>query len=74
VGKEGAVIRLTLLPFLYYALLPGAIGYAVVWSGTRGPLNLGTALAFSIIVFAAFAIVKLGRRPDSPSGSGRRDA
>ena len=27
-GKEGAVIRLTTLPFLYYALLPGLIGYA----------------------------------------------
>ena len=29
VGKEGAVIRLTFWPFLYYALLPGAVGYAV---------------------------------------------
>jgi len=74
VGKEGAVIRLTLLPFLYYALLPGAIGYAVVWSGTRGPLNLGTALAFSIVVFAVGAIVKLGRGPAPTTGPGRRDA
>ena len=30
-GREGAVIRLTLLPFVYYALVPGAIGYAIVW-------------------------------------------
>ncbi|MBA3316327.1 MAG: L-lactate permease [Planctomycetota bacterium] len=30
VGKEGAVIRKTLAPFLYYALLSGIIGYAIV--------------------------------------------
>ena len=29
-GREGAVIRLTFLPFLYYALLPGLIGYALL--------------------------------------------
>ena len=26
-GKEGIIIRLTLLPFAYYALLSGALGY-----------------------------------------------
>ncbi|MGD8897073.1 MAG: L-lactate permease [Acidobacteriota bacterium] len=62
VGKEGAVIRLTLMPFLYYALLPGAIGYAVVWSAERGALNLGTILAASIVVAAVVAIATLGRR------------
>jgi lactate permease len=30
-GREGAVIRLTLIPFVYYALLPGAVGYLIVW-------------------------------------------
>jgi len=29
-GKEGAVIRLTLLPFVYYALLPGMIGFVIL--------------------------------------------
>lgn len=62
VGKEGAVIRLTLWPFLYYALLPGAIGYAVVWSAERGIVNLGTVLASAIAVAAIVIIAKLGRR------------
>ncbi|NOX53262.1 MAG: L-lactate permease [Planctomycetes bacterium] len=35
-GQEGAVIRKTLIVFLYYALLPGAIGYAIVSSGLGG--------------------------------------
>ena len=62
VGKEGAVIRLTLMPFLYYAFLPGAIGYAVVWSAERGVVNLGAILATSIAVAAVVAIATLGRR------------
>jgi lactate permease len=63
VGKEGAVIRLTLMPFLYYALLPGAIGYSVVWFAERGLVNLGTVLAAAIAVAAVAVIVKLGRKP-----------
>ena len=31
IGREGAVIRKTLVPFVYYALLAGALGYAIVW-------------------------------------------
>jgi lactate permease len=67
VGKEGAVLRLTLWPFLYYALLPGAIGYSVVWSAQRGALNLGTTLAAAIVLAAVVAIVALGRKPSGPS-------
>ena len=63
VGKEGAVIRLTLAPFLYYALLPGAIGYSVVWFAQRGALNLGTVLATTIALAAVVAIAKLSRKP-----------
>jgi lactate permease len=29
-GKEGAVIRKTFVPFLYYALLPGVLGYLIL--------------------------------------------
>jgi lactate permease len=65
VGKEGAVIRLTLVPFLYYALLPGAIGYSVVWFAERGVLNLGTLLAALIAAAAVAAIAVLARRPGS---------
>lgn len=31
VGKEGTIIRKTLLVFTYYALLPGLLGYMIVW-------------------------------------------
>ena len=67
VGKEGAVIRLTLMPFLYYALLPGAIGYSVVWFAERGILNLGTTLAALIAVAAVVTVVTLGRKSSSES-------
>jgi len=33
VGREGAVIRKTIAPFLYYALAAGLIGFAIVASG-----------------------------------------
>ena len=60
VGREGAVIRRTLLPFCYYALLPGALGYAILWWGSRGPVNAGTVTAAAI--FAAAAVwIRRGR-------------
>jgi len=62
VGKEGAVIRLTLIPFVYYALLPGALGYAIVWQAQRGPINLGTVIAAAIAVAAVVTIARLQRR------------
>lgn len=43
-GREGAVIRLTLLPFLYYALSAGVLGNAIVQATARGwwnPASLG---------------------------------
>lgn len=57
VGKEGAVIRKTLIVFIYYALLPGALGYAMVWSATKGPVNLGSILAAGIVLTAVCVIV-----------------
>jgi lactate permease len=71
VGREGAVIRLTLWPFLYYALLPGAVGYAIVWSAQRGIVNLGTLVAALIFLGAVVAIVTLGRRRSVPEEAGR---
>jgi lactate permease len=56
VGQEGAVIRKTLPVFAYYVLLPGALGYSIVWSSAIGPLNVGTYLA-ALIVAAAICII-----------------
>jgi lactate permease len=53
IGKEGAVIRKTLLPFFYYALITGAVGYVAVWHAQRGWFNVGTAI---ILLIAATAI------------------
>ncbi len=57
VGKEGIVIRKTLVVFTYYALLTGALGYAIVWSSVKGPVNLGSVLVAAISVAAVGVIV-----------------
>lgn len=44
VGNEGAIIRLTLLPFTTYVLLAGALGYAIVWYAELGWVNSGTII------------------------------
>jgi len=49
-GKEGLVIRRTLPAFVYYALLSGSMGYAIVWSSTKGWLNIGSILSVLIVV------------------------
>jgi lactate permease len=62
VGREGTVIRKTLLVFTYYALFAGALGYAIVWWSAKGPLNLGTLIA-SLVVLTALAVIIKGRNP-----------
>jgi lactate permease len=62
VGKEGAVIRKTLPVFFYYALLPGALGYAIVWHHKYGWLNIGTTLAaLLLLALVSFAVRQLRR-------------
>ena len=60
-GKEGLVIRKTLPAFVYYALLPGAVGYSIVWYSQKGLLNLGTVIALLIAV-AAIVMIWAGRK------------
>ncbi len=66
VGKEGAVIRKTLLPFFYYALMTGSIGYGIV-NLSNGVFNLGFGIALCIIAVMIYHIVKFNRAP-SPTG------
>ncbi len=56
VGREGDVIRRTFLFFLYYALIPGAVGYSVLYWNASGPLNLGSII---LIIFYAAVIYML---------------
>ena len=65
-GREGAVIRLTLLPFVYYALLPGALGYVIVWYGDKGLLNIGSLLVALIVGLTVYIIARHGGRPSDP--------
>ena len=65
-GREGAVIRLTLIPFVYYALLPGSLGYFIVWRSQTGWLNAGSVVALLIATTAIYIIARYGRRPTSP--------
>ena len=60
-GREGVVIRKTFLPFAYYVLLVGALGYAIVWHAQQGLANWGTALVLLIAGGAVYAIAAHGR-------------
>jgi lactate permease len=52
---------MTLLPFVYYALLPGSIGYVIVWWAQKGIFNVGTLLVILIAATAAYLIFRYGR-------------
>ena len=62
-GKEGLVIRKTLLPFVYYALLTGALGYSIAWYAEHGLFNAGTVIAVLIAV-AAVVVITYGQKRD----------
>ncbi|MDD9891210.1 MAG: L-lactate permease [Gammaproteobacteria bacterium] len=60
VGKEGAVIRKTLLPFCYYALMTGAIGYGIV-NISSGVFNAGFIVVAAIVATMVYFIIKYNR-------------
>jgi lactate permease len=62
-GREGVVIRKTLMPYAYYTLLVGSLGYAIVWYEDKGLFNIGSAIVLLIAVAAVVIIAKYGRRP-----------
>ncbi|WP_174614440.1 L-lactate permease [Virgibacillus ihumii] len=62
VGKEGHVIRKTLLPFFYYALLLGAIGYSIMWTAEKGIFNIGSVIAVIIWLTVIYFIATNNKR------------
>lgn len=68
VGKEGHVIRKTLLPFFYYSLLAGCVGYSIIWTAEKGIFNIGTIIALIIWTIAVYIIATNNRRLDALSG------
>lgn len=61
-GREGSIIRKTLLPFAYYALFAGALGYAIVWHESKGWLNNGSVIAAGIVLLVVVTIVRYRMR------------
>jgi len=55
-GKEGYVIRKTAVVFTYYALLPGAVGYSILYTAQKGFFNIGTIIAAAIWASAIYII------------------
>ncbi|WP_019414758.1 L-lactate permease [Paenisporosarcina sp. TG20] len=64
VGKEGTIIRKTLFPFVYYALLTGSLGYSIVWYSEKGLFNLGSFIAVLIALAAVYIIATNRKRAD----------
>ncbi|MDZ5712823.1 L-lactate permease [Jeotgalibacillus haloalkalitolerans] len=64
IGKEGALIRKTLIPTAYYVIFAGAIGY-IALNGLG--FNIGTMIAAVVVVTVISIIVKGLREKDSES-------
>ncbi|MEN1969909.1 L-lactate permease [Lentibacillus sp. N15] len=65
VGKEGHVIRKTLLPFCYYSLLLGSIGYSIMWTSEKGIFNIGSIVACIIWAIVIYLIATNKKRLNS---------
>jgi lactate permease len=61
-GREGLVIRKTFFPFVYYALLTGAIGYWILWSDQRGLINAGSIIVGVITSLVCISIYRANKR------------
>ncbi|UOQ92917.1 L-lactate permease [Halobacillus shinanisalinarum] len=62
VGKEGDVIRKTLIPFVYYVTMAGALGYSIVWTAEKGLFNVGTVIVSAIGILAIYIIATNRKR------------
>jgi lactate permease len=65
-GREGWVIRKTLISFAYYVVVAGALGYAIVWHDAKGWLNAGTVL----LAGTAFLLIAVAYRSSRPGMGG----
>lgn len=71
-GREGSVIRKTLLVFTFYVLLTGTLGAAIVWYPKYGAVNLGSVLfgAYLIAVLSILAWARLRGQTEGRDKSG----
>jgi len=80
-GREGSVIRRTLPVFLYYCLITGSLGYAIVWREQTGWVNAGSVIFVTGVLALIAILIKTGSaesEPESadvlPVGSGRPES
>ncbi len=64
-GREGSVIRKTSIVFIYYVLVAGTLGAAVVWTVKSGIANVGTLLFTLLVVAIVVSIIRLLRTDTS---------
>jgi lactate permease len=65
-GREGDVIRITIIPTIYYCLAAGALSFVFI---NGFGLNIGTALLVAVVLVLAAIVVRLARSaPPRPSG------
>ena len=61
-GREGVILRKTLVPFLYYIILTGALGYTVLWSSEKGWFHAGTLLLTMLAFCLCFVVYRSQKR------------
>ena len=61
-GREGSVIRITILPFIYYVVTASALVSTILAWQTWGPLNPGTILLTLIVIAIGITIGWANRR------------
>jgi len=69
IGREGEVIRKTLMVFVYYALFTGAIGYGIVATANGSMFNIGYILAGLIVLCAIAIIARYGAAKESTAAN-----
>ncbi len=68
-GREGQVIRKTLLPFAYYISVPGALGFAWVWYPKYGLLTAGPLIIVACLWLFVMFLISRGSPLRDPTNS-----
>ncbi|HJA38505.1 MAG TPA: L-lactate permease [Candidatus Brevibacterium intestinigallinarum] len=63
-GREGLILRKTVLPMLVYSLMAGSLAFMMVFGAG---LNLGTIIFCLLVIGLLAAFFTLRTRPDSPN-------